>query len=607
MTPNHGLPRRALVALALSTALAASVPAGAQNPSNQRLIVHFHDEVPPAAANQEIRQTVGAAMARAGIATPSLRSSRQLSSGVQPIRRLGTGAQLLRLPKPLDPVQMQRLLSEIAADPAVRYVEPDRMQYAAQAPTPAPAKFQPNDEYYAEYQWNLHDPVGGVNAPEAWTMSRGAGVVVAVLDTGLLPEHPDLDPARLLQGYDFINDASKSRRAQAGPAPGALDMGDWTEADGECYAGSKVQSSSWHGAHVAATIIEATNNSIGMAGLAPDSTLLPVRVLGRCGGWISDIVDGITWASGGSVQGVPDNPNPADILNLSIQGGGACPRVYQEAIDAAVARGAVLVVAAGNNAVDASSSPPGNCRNIINVGATSASGAITSYSNFGGGVDLAAPGGEERDGEPRGYIWQAAYDGKTTPTSGDYDYIGKVGTSMATPHVSATAALVQSARVAAGRQPLAPARMKALLQASARPFPVPPPVTRPIGVGILDAAAALRMALNTDCDVAREECTPLRLLPRTPVGGQNGEQAGKRYTFFAQAGKPLRVLTYGGTGGLTLYVRRGTPPQTDRFDARSARAGTHEAAIIARPAADVYHVWLAGDAVFEGVTVVVRQ
>ncbi len=304
-------------------------------------------------------------------------------------------------------------------------------------------------------------------------------MVVAVLDTGILPDHPDF-AGNLLQGYDFITDAEVSRRPTDARVPGALDYGDWEEADNVCYAGSQAQESSWHGTPVSGTVAEATNNGVGMAGVAPKATILPVRVLGRCGGYTSDIADAIVWASGGSVDGVPANTNPAEVINMSLGGGEPCDSATQLAINGAVSRGATVVVAAGNSSEDAANHSPASCNNTITVGATRITGGIAYYSNYGSKVDLSGPGGGGSvDGNPGGYVWQAGYTGATTPTSGSYTYMGLGGASMASPHVAGVVALVQSAAIGLGDGPLTPAAVEALLKQTSRPFPVTPPASTP--------------------------------------------------------------------------------------------------------------------------------
>lgn len=590
---HGGLAAAMALALALPAALdarAADAPAPGDG-----LIVRFRD----AASATSATSTVNAALTRAGVAR------RRGAAPAAHVRRLGNGADLLRLPEVLDDAVLQRVADELAADPRVAYAVPDRRRYPEQA-----AHLRPDDPQYPSHQWHLHDPAGGVRAPAAWGLSRGEGVVVAVLDTGILPDHPDFGGTRLLPGYDFVTEPFFSRRPSRGRVPGALDQGDWTVAPGECYFGSSVSASSWHGTHVAGTVAEATDNAVGMAGLANQATVLPVRVLGHCGGMDSDIIDALTWASGGAVPGVPANEHPADVINMSLGGAGTCPRPYQEAIDAAVARGTVIVVAAGNQGVDAATRSPAGCRNVVTVGATGVTGAIAGYSNYGERVDLSAPGGGGAgDGQIRGFVWQTGYSGLTTPTSGGYIYKASQGTSMASPHVAATVALVQSARVAAGRLPLAPSRMTWLLKASARPFPLSPPARKPIGAGIVDAEGAVRLAVDPACDVGTADCAvpPPTLASRVPASGQSGDMAGRHYRFEVEAGRQVSFLTFGGTGNVSLYVRHGGQASATTFDARSTRPGNNETVRIAQPRAGVYDVYLAGQPDFAGVTVMASQ
>ena len=170
--------------------------------------------------------------------------------------------------------------------------------------------------------WHYGTGAGGARVTTAWDSgATGAGVVVAVLDTGAT-HHADLE-ANLLPGYDFITDAFMSRRATDERVPGGWDLGDWHRAD-DCGPGSPASDSSWHGTHVSGTIAEVTNNGVGGAGVAYNAKVVPVRVLGRCGGYTSDINDAIVWAAGGTVDGVPANPNPAEVINMSLGGDHAC-------------------------------------------------------------------------------------------------------------------------------------------------------------------------------------------------------------------------------------------------------------------------------------------
>lgn len=574
-----------------------AAPANAQGAAT-RIIVRYKDGTAAATDRNAKLATATAALGRAGLAPAANARSGSAAAQVAYVRRLGTGADLLRVSGKLTPAQIERVRAEIAADPAVKSANIDRLKQPL---------LVPNDQYYAQYQWHLNNAIGGVNAQPAWDKAQGEGVVVAILDTGILPAHPDIATS-LLNGYDFITDAFVSRRPTDERVPGALDYGDWNPVAGECYAGSPVRDSSWHGSHVSGTVAEKTNNTTGMAGLAYEATVLPVRVLGRCGGYSSDIADAIVWASGGHVDGVPDNANPAEVINMSLGGEGSCDDETQVAIDGAVARGTTVVVAAGNDADDAANYSPASCNNVISVGATRINGGIASYSNYGTKVDLSAPGGGgSADGNPGGYVWQLGYTGLTTPTSGAYSYFGMAGTSMASPHVAATVALVQGALAAAGSDPLTPAAVEALLKQTARPFPVAPPANKPIGAGIVDANAAVDKALTPPCDPSDPACVPdaTPLTNKVAVGGQSGGEA--LYSFQASAGQVLTIMTYGGSGNVSLYVSHEAAPTTTSFEAKSTRAGNSETVRITAPQAGTYYVLLTGAPSYSNVTVVARQ
>jgi serine protease len=332
----------------------------------------------------------------------------------------------------------------------------------------------PTDALYAQ-QWALFEATAGINAPTAWDKSTGTGVVVAVVDTGVRP-HADLK-ANLLAGYDFITNTTVANDGNARDAD-AADPGDWTTA-GQCYSGSAAAKSSWHGTHVAGTIAAVTNNATGVAGVAYGAKVLPVRVLGRCGGYTSDIADGMVWAAGGSVSGVPANANPARVLNLSLGGTGSCGITYQNAINAVRARGAVVVVAAGNGNANASATVPANCAGVIVVTAVGRGGGKASYANYGSAVDLAAPGGDGSAG-----ILSTLNAGASTPTTDSY--VAYMGTSMATPHVAGVAALMLARNPA-----LTPDEVETRLKAAVHPFPA---TCSQCGSGLLDANAAVDAA-----------------------------------------------------------------------------------------------------------------
>ncbi|WP_235872875.1 S8 family peptidase [Pseudoxanthomonas winnipegensis] len=567
--------------------------------------------------------TVRAAAARAGVAQGSTNARAAAAPlDARPLRHLANGAQVMRVSRPLQDAELTKVLTELRADPSVEYAEADTMlrpvrdmvaSHTLSAAT-SDADPTPNDPYFANYQWHLKDGPGGIHAPQAWQRSTGAGVVVAVLDTGILLDHPDMKNGNhLLQGYDFISDKTVSRRPTDARVPGALDYGDWVENGNEC--GLSAEGSSWHGTHVSGTIAELTNNGIGAAGVAYDAQILPVRVLGRCGGYVSDIADAIVWASGGHVDGVPDNTNPAEVINLSLGGSGGCQASTQAAIDGAVARGSVVVVAAGNNAANAANYSPASCNNVITVGAAGIAGDKAYYSNYGTKVDLAGPGGGAdhdtgNDGWD-GYVVQASSSSATSPDAGQYNYKGLAGTSMASPHVAATAALVQSALVANGRTPLAAADMKSLLKRTSTPFAVTPPSSQPIGTGIVNARLALDKALEVPCAPNATDCVPVSLplanaVARTGTSSRDSEET--LYAFQAVAGKVLSVITYSGNGSVKMYVKYGAEPTATSYDAKSDRVGTSQTVRISAPTAGTYYIKLVGGSGgFSGVSVLGRQ
>lgn len=572
----------------LSVGRDASTVAAAASAAPARIIVRYKDNTAAAATSAGKSRVLSQAAGRTS-------SAALKAASFQHRRKLAVGADLFTVGGRPSRAELQTLVSALRADPAVEFAEIDEMMRPAAAP---------NDQYFAQYQWHLQATPGGINAPAAWETSQGEGVIVAVIDTGILPAHPDFEAGALLEGYDFISDAFISRRPTNERVPGALDYGDWNDDASQCDVGG----SSWHGTHVSGTVAEATNNSIGMAGVAPKATILPIRALGRCGGYTSDIADAIVWASGGTVAGMPANPNPAQVINMSLGGGGACSTsgATQLAINGAVSRGTTVVVAAGNSNANAANYSPASCANVINVGANGITGARASYSNYGASVDISAPGGGGGvDGNPNGYVWQALSNSSTGPTNGTLTYGGMAGTSMASPHVAGVVALVQSALVANDQAPLTPAAMEQLLKDTARAFPVSIPTSTPIGAGIVDPAAALAAALGTGGSDPGDpgDTTATPLTNKVAVTGVSGGD--KLYSFTAEAGKVLSIMTYGGSGDVSLHVKHGAEPTAAANDGFSTRAGNSETVRITAPVAGTYYIKLSGT--YSGVTVVARQ
>ncbi len=383
---------------------------------------------------------------------------------VKELRSMSDGAQVIDLSKELSSDKAKSFMNKLVSSTDVEYIEPDLLMTATSTP---------NDPRYKD-QWHYFGQTAGMNLPTAWDKATGEGVNVAVLDTGIT-NHSDLN-ANVLPGYDFISDSGMARDGN-GRDSNAADEGDWY-ASGEC-GGSGSGSSSWHGTHVAGTIAAVTNNNKGVAGVAYNANIVPVRVLGKCGGYLSDISEAIVWSSGGSVSGVPANPNKADVINMSLGGGGTCSATYQNAINSAVSRGTSVVVAAGNANQNASNSNPGNCDNVINVAASDRFGNRAPYSNYGADIDVTAPGGDSSN--DRGVL-STINTGRTTP--GAEGYAEYQGTSMATPHVAGLVALLNEADSS-----LTPAQVETLLKDTTRPLAGT--CSGGCGAGLVDATAAV--------------------------------------------------------------------------------------------------------------------
>ncbi len=426
-----------------------------------------------------------------------------------------------------DGLDSEALAARLAAHPDVAWAVPDRRRRALAVPNdplyPAVAAGQRPAGPDAG-QWYLRAPDAtfrsAANAEVAWDRATGSGIVIAVIDSGVRPDHPDLQ-GRLLPGIDSIDEIVTANDGD-GPDADASDPGDWVtaaEARSGTLAGCIESSSSWHGTQVATIAGAATNDNLGMAGTAPGAMILPVRVLGKCGGYDSDIIAGMLWAAGlEPVAGVV-NRHPARVLNMSLGG----PHDASDAnecspYDAAIARinavGAVLVVAAGNG-VGGPVGVPARCQGAIAVAGLRHVGTKVGFSDIGPQVAFSAPGGNcvNLNGACLYPILAGSNTGSQRPGSSTWtdSFNYGVGTSFAAPIVAGAAALVLSAR-----PQLTPAEVRQVLQSTVRPFPTdgatnlpldntPVPVCRPpdgseqlqcyckpglCGTGMLDAAAA---------------------------------------------------------------------------------------------------------------------
>lgn len=599
------------------------------NKSYGRFIITYRNGTTTKNNKAAILKNTGTALKSAGV------SSAAKTASVGYMRALATGSDLIRLSRKLDRVDAQAFMRQIALDPNVASVAPDVLRRPIRdikaSSMVKPSTFTPSDTYYGNYQWHLKAPngtntaggvsnLGGSNVNNAWDLADGTGIVIAVLDTGITT-HVDVDTSLASAGYDFITDSFVSGRATDGRVAGGWDTGDWTTEEpwlSECTnASNPPDDSSWHGTHVASTAgAELTNNAAGMAGIAYNAKILPVRVLGHCGGYDSDINDAIVWAAGGHVAGVPDNTHPAKVINLSLGGTGACPATDPAALAIAQANalGASVVVSAGNSNADSAGYSPAGCPGAITVASTGITSKRAYYSNYGETVEIAAPGGGvyANDGSSGtavndGFVWQALNSGTTTPVANATSYNGYAGTSQAAPHVSGTIALMQGARLDAGLPYLTPAEVLSILQSTAHVPSVAPPANRLIGAGIVDAAAAVAKAIEPPCT---SNCGPVAtpLVNKVNVTGLAGAAGSEKlYSFDAAAGAVLSIMTLGGTGNVSLYVSLGEEPTATDYDFASARAGNSETVRITAPTAGTYYIKLVGAAAYSGVTLVARQ
>ncbi|NNL54627.1 MAG: S8 family serine peptidase [Woeseia sp.] len=487
------------------------------------------------------------------------------------LRTLAIGAEVLRVGSP---AEVNALVATLSARADVVYAEADTiMQVSA----------TPNDTRYNE-QWHYFESTGGLRANQAWDTTTGNGTVVAVIDTGYRP-HVDLD-SKILPGYDFIGDLNVANDGN-GRDSDAQDPGDWTTA-GECGVGSPASNSSWHGTHVAGTIAAESNNGQGVAGVAWGADILPIRVLGTCGGYTSDIADGIVWAAGGSVSGVPANSNPADVLNLSLGGGGSCASTSQNAINTARSLGATVVVAAGNSNANAANYNPASCSGVVTVAATDRDGNRAYYSNYGAVVDVAAPGGETAVSSNG--VLSTLNSGTTTPASDNYAFYQ--GTSMATPHVAGVAALLYAVNPS-----ITPDLVETTLKNTARAFPGS---CSQCGSGLVDANAVVLDGGTGGGGGGG----PVELTNGTAETGLSGGSGAQLFfTLEVPAGEAtLDFAMSGGSGDADLYVKFGSAPTTGSYDCRPYLNGNNESCDFSNPAAGTWHVMINGYSSFSGVS-----
>lgn len=501
---------RFVFAVLFTALVGLCAPAGAQTatPWARGLIVRLKPQEPVAAP--------ATAPAQAGPdATPAARRARAETAARERLTRVAQGAGVaMRDQRPLGPqsrlmrfAQMQHgaaldnALRRMRLHPEVESVEPDVLMKRLAVPT---------DPDYLTRQWYLQPPLTGgaaaINAELAWDRTTGsANLTVAVLDTGVRGQHPEL-AGRLWPGYDFVSEVEFAGDGDGRDADPS-DPGDWVTSTGNpapvqqlVDAGlCDVGVSSWHGTFIAGEIGALTNNALGIAAIGWVPKVLPVRVAGQCGAFLTDLLDGMRWAAGLAVSGAPVNANPARVINLSFGGDGPCTPEYQSAINDITAAGSLLVVAAGNSS--GALQRPADCQKVLAVGAVGQSGAKASYSSWGPTTGLMAPGGTGPQLSTR--IWGLDNSGTQGPVTDTFGY--KAGTSFSAPMAAGVAALMLSVNPA-----LTPSQLVARLRAGARPHVFDPalPVCDPTalsnatcncttatcGAGLLDAAVSVQLA-----------------------------------------------------------------------------------------------------------------
>lgn len=549
MTPIRPL----LLAVALLSASFASLAQAGAATEEARVIVRFKPQADSVRAKaMALRATRAEAreVAQTRATALGLRTGQRLAAGISLDERTHvvtatglTGAQLAK---------------RLASDSEVELVAVDQRRKHTKLPTPSvdplfgSATVNPESTVGGVQartidQWYLKAPsntpgqvVSSINAPAAWDVTTGASsVIVAVLDTGVRLDHPDL-AGQFVAGYDMIGFGSPGSTSTAiandggGHDADPSDPGDWVS-QADINAGTitgcdstDIGNSSWHGTRVSGLIAAASGNGIGMAGVGWGLKIMPVRVLGKCGGYDSDIMAGMKWAAGIAVPGLPANANKAKVLNLSLGGSGTCGTtgngsLYREVISAVNAAGATVVIAAGNSEGQAVGLP-GNCPGVVTVAALRHVGTKVGFSSLGSEVTIAAPGGNcINTGAGQACLYpmvSTTNSGTTSPVAADAAYTGSgasVGTSFSAPVVSGIVGLMASVRPG-----LTSAEAIQILQSTARPFPTtgggsaadgnPPQCKAPsatvqdecycttttCGAGMVDAAAALAatVALN---------------------------------------------------------------------------------------------------------------
>jgi serine protease len=558
-----------LVVLAQAHALAAPPTASAAT-TVERFIVRLRT-APESAAYEAAPGRVAAIAARHGL---SVAEARHIVSGIHLLRVTSRPGE-----------STAQTLARLRADPETEYAEIDERRHALATP---------NDGLFNE-QWYLQSSeASAVNAVAAWDMTTGSpGVVIADLDTGVRFDHPDLRNAtanRLLPGYNMIANVTVSNDGDGRDAD-ASDPGDWvTAADAKTqqFSGCTVANSSWHGTRVAGILGAITPYQSGIAGMTWQGWIEPVRVLGKCGGYDSDIIAALGWVAGFPVQGVPANPYPARIINMSLGSVGSCPQSYQQMVDQLGGAGVLVVVAAGNEGGPVDS--PANCIGVAGIAGLRQVGTKVGYSSLGPEIALSAPAGNcvnTGSGQPCLFsIVTTTNSGTTVPATNTYtdEYNFNVGTSFSAPIVAGVAGLMLAVN---GN--LTPDQLIARLQAGSLPFPASATVPMchvPTGPNDLQAAECGCTTQTCGAGMANANNAVLQALRPIAAVAVSGT---------VQGGNPV-TLDAGGSAAacqasIASYAWSVVPPTTSP-PAVIQNANSARASIVAPSAPNTYNLLL---------------
>jgi serine protease len=439
---------RALNVLLFLLLMVCALAVGAQtelNPARQEPRVPAETDVHRVIVKFRADSTSTRAQAQSSTARVAALAQRQHLT-IEDSREIVIGMHVMRVRPASSSESPASTLSQLRADPAIEYAELDQRRYAMAVPS---------DPGFVG-QWYLQNDSStpsAVDAVTAWDTTTGDhSVVLAEIDTGVRFDHPDLkrlaNAGRLLDGYDFVADVAVANDGNGRDAD-ASDPGDWvnqSDTQTGSFQGCTVSDSSWHGTRVAGILGALSNNATGVAGLTWSGSILPVRALGKCGGYDSDIIPAMLWSAGISVSSVPDNPNAAKIINLSLGASGSCPQSYRDAISRIVARGVLIVASAGNSGGPVGT--PANCPGVAAIAGLRHAGTKVGFSSLGTQIVLGAPGGNcvNTSGACLYSIDTTSNDGATRPGNNTYTDQANynIGTSFSAPIVAGIAGLMAS-------------------------------------------------------------------------------------------------------------------------------------------------------------------